>query len=138
MKLAVHCAPLVNSCTPGWIVAVAAGAQAWARTAEGNNTTAAAAAAEMARERIRMPWERPVRPNLAPISRALVVQRLALQVVRSRTSLPTSGLVAVLVDQAAQNEPPGRPEADDAWAAADLAFTPPSTRSVCSRVAQTR
>src|SRR6266516_2362131 len=27
MKSAVHCAPLVNSCTPGWMVAVAAGAQ---------------------------------------------------------------------------------------------------------------
>ena len=26
MKLAVHCEPLVNSCTPGWMVAVAAGA----------------------------------------------------------------------------------------------------------------
>src|SRR3954463_3632817 len=34
MKLAVHCEPFVNSCTPGWIAAVAAGAQVMAAEAE--------------------------------------------------------------------------------------------------------
>src|SRR3954466_15833754 len=34
MKLAVHCEPLVNSCTPGWIAAVAAGAQVMAADAD--------------------------------------------------------------------------------------------------------
>src|ERR1700760_443372 len=43
MKFAVHWAPSVNVCTPGWIVAVAAGAQADA--ADGAMASAATAAA---------------------------------------------------------------------------------------------
>src|SRR5690348_12332158 len=38
MKLAVHCAPSVNVCTPGWTVAVDAGAQAGAPVAVGAAT----------------------------------------------------------------------------------------------------
>src|SRR5438105_15053127 len=45
MKLAVHCAPSVTVCTPGWMVAVAAGAHtgtAWARRAASAGEASAA------------------------------------------------------------------------------------------------
>src|SRR3954452_6961225 len=64
MKFAVHCEPFVNSWTPGWMVAVAAGAHAAVRAAiDGaaaatGATRVAAATAEMMRERVRMSGKR--------------------------------------------------------------------------------
>src|SRR5436190_24002516 len=49
MKFAVHCAPSVNSCTPGWIVAVLAGAHAEATDGTRAKTPKAATANRVVR-----------------------------------------------------------------------------------------
>src|SRR4051812_36064713 len=51
MKFAVHCAPSVSSCTPGWMVAVLAGAQVGAALAMLPVATAVAAATAAAAAR---------------------------------------------------------------------------------------
>jgi hypothetical protein len=48
MKFAVHCAPPVRVCTPGWIVAVAAGAQAGAAPLDGVDAAANEAVKKLA------------------------------------------------------------------------------------------
>src|SRR4051794_39230427 len=72
MKLAVHCEPLVNSCTPGWMVAVAAGAQLWAVAVVvavvARNAPAGATSAAPSRMRVMiriMAGKRATRPKLA-------------------------------------------------------------------------
>src|SRR4051794_5306178 len=77
MKLAVHCEPLVKSCTPGWMVAVAAGAQLWAVAvgavvAVARKAPAGAARATPSRTRVMsriMLRKRASRPNLAEFLR---------------------------------------------------------------------
>src|SRR3954451_20336676 len=52
-KFAVHCAPSVKTCTPGWIVAVAAGAHVGAAEAETAPIASAASAASRAARDVR-------------------------------------------------------------------------------------
>src|SRR3954462_10545043 len=72
MKIAVHCDPSVKSWTPGWMVAVAAGAHAAVRAACDGGAAASGAmtvvaeTAEMMRERVRMAWKRSTRRKLVP------------------------------------------------------------------------
>src|SRR3954454_21449710 len=76
MKLAVHWLPSVNSWTPGWMVAVAAGAHAAVVRAATDGAAAAtgamrvvAATAEMMSERVRMAGERGTSRKLAACGR---------------------------------------------------------------------
>src|SRR3954452_5027857 len=78
MKLAVHWLPSVNSWTPGWMVAVAAGAHAAVVRAATDGAAAAtgamrvvAATAEMMSERVRMAGERGTSRKLAASGRKI-------------------------------------------------------------------
>src|SRR6266508_4444042 len=74
MKLAVHCAPSVIVWTPGWIGAVAAGAQVGAATADGasaaaSGTATAPTVTTAARARANILMNRPLRwRSYCPIS----------------------------------------------------------------------
>src|SRR5580704_15491035 len=63
MKLAVHCAPLVSSCTPGWMVALDAGAHVCvAETDDGPPSMTAAATESTTSDSLRI-VKSPSRPG---------------------------------------------------------------------------